>query len=343
MNKLSIKKLQFSGKYGTEKEERNIPQPFEVDVSVGYDFSVSMKSDNLNDTVDYKVIEKLTKDIIEGSPHKLIESLAGSIVDEVLIQTQATLAEVTLTKLKANSAGIPSIVIEKNKVAQIPDSTKDILGITKEKVMALYSPKTDGILHIKGAVYKILDNEKLKDWYQKRWQDFEKKDEKYIENNQEVAVVYNGPYEQMGAAASPQEIAFHQLFRMIRKELSLYSNVPLVEGDRLETKLIKYPVSKLGVGAHKDLSSNINAIVLFNLYGTTTFYTADDKNRSNEKAYLVEPGDIVIMRGPRNKKENDIRPIHYVLDIAEERLVFVCREIEDETEKIINKGNWMGF
>ena len=79
------------------------------------------------------------------------------------------------------------------------------------------------------------------------------------------------------------------------------------------------------------------------LYDTATFYTATDKNRSAEKAYIVEPGDIVIMRAPRNTLENEFRPIHYVLDIPEERLVFVCREIDDQLESVVNKNNWRGF
>lgn len=343
MNTLSIKQLHFSGNHGVEKKERAVAQPFEIDVTVTYDFSRSIHTNLLEDTVDYKVIEASVKRIVEGPSHKLIESLAGAILDAILQETEALSVAVTLTKLQAKSFGIPSIVLEKARTVSYSETTLDMLGITKEKVSALYDPHTDGILHIKGALYRILNTKKLQEWYQKKWHDFEKKDEKYIENNQEVAVVYNGPFAHIEGHQSPQEIALHQLFRSIRKELARHSSVPLKTGDRLETKLIKYPVSTLGVGAHKDLSSNINAVVLFNLYGTTTFYTASDKNRSDEKAYHVEPGDIVIMRGPRNAEENNIRPIHYVLDIIEERLVFVCREIEDEIEKIINKGNWMGF
>lgn len=223
------------------------------------------------------------------------------------------------------------------------NTTKYSFGITKEQVNNLYSETTDGILILKNVLYSIVPKEDIVAWYKEKGKGFVRKDEKYIENNQEVSLVFNDVFEKIYVVENKVERLLHELYLQIRAELESRSSVPFVQGDRLETKLIKYPVSTLGVGAHKDLSSNINCIVLMDLYGTTDFYTADDKQRTNEKCYRVEPGDIVIMRGPRNKEENHLRPTHYVLDIEEERLVFVCREIEEKTEQIVNKDNWRGF
>jgi len=343
MNTLTLNKLEFFGNHGVTKEEQEHRQPFQVDVSVQYDFIPSLHSDILSDTIDYKIIEEVAKKVIEGPSHHLIETLAGSIGDGVLENTDAYAVTVTVTKIRPQSVGTPLITIEKTRTTNQTKTIVELLNFNKETIDAFYSAKSDGILHLKGVLYSVLNQEKLCQWYQKRWALFEKKEEKYIQNNQEVSVVYNGPFMQHRPDSPAQEIALHNLYYKIRSEIAKYSSVPFQQGDRLETKLIKYPVSPLGVGAHKDLSSNINAIVLFNFYGTTNFYTASDKSRSGEKAYRVEPGDIVIMRGPREKQEADLRPIHYVLDIEEERLVFVCREIEDATEAVINKGNWMGF
>lgn len=343
MNKLFLTKLHLSGKHGVLEEERKKSQPFEIEVSVEYDFSPALRSGDLKDTIDYQTIERITKGIIEGPSINLLESITEKIAGAVLSETNATTVDVSVAKVQAPSAGVPVVRITKSRSIEIASTTADILGITPRQVQELYSLDTDGILHLKGVLYKILNKEKIQEWYQNKWKEFQKKEEKYIQNNQEVALVYDGPFEGMKSFSSPSEAAIHQLWSTVRNELNRYSEIPFKKGDRLESKLIKYPVSTLGVGAHKDLSSNVNAIILFNLYGKTTFYTASDKDRSNEKGYSVEPGDIVIMRGPRVPEENDLRPIHYVLDIEEERLVFVCREIEDETERIINKGNWMGF
>jgi len=217
------------------------------------------------------------------------------------------------------------------------------LGITQKNVHDLYSEQTDGILILKDIVYSVIPKEKIVAWYKEKGKGFVRKDEKYIENNQEVSLVFNDEFEKIYDVENEVERKLHELYLLVRSELEKYSDLSFTQGDRLETKLIKYPVSKLGVGAHKDLSSNINCVVLMDLYGSTNFYTATDKQRTNERRYLVEPGDIVIMRGPRAKEESHLRPVHYVLDIEEERLVFVCREIEEEVEQIVNKNNWRGF
>ena len=325
MNTLHIQDLEFWGKHGQTGDEQQIAQPFAVDITLTYDFTRAIETDDLRDAIDYKQVEKVVQDTIENTSFVLIETLASALVHAVLRETTADRVKVILTKSRPKSIGIPSVTLQHTRELAEKEDTIGLLDFSAEKIKNFYSPDTDGILHLKGILYKILDEEKLREWYQKKWKSFEKKEEKYIQNNQEVSVVFNGPFGDMHPFIDPQERALHQLCYKIRNEIAKYSDIPLVAGDRLETKLIKYPVSKLGVGAHKDLSSNKHCIILFNFYGTTTFYTAKDKERSGEKAYLVEPGDIVLMRGPRNESENDIRPTHYVLDIDEERLVFVCR------------------
>ena len=218
-----------------------------------------------------------------------------------------------------------------------------VLNLNNEQVTNFYSGETDGIFLFKNIISTYIDEDTLKQWYERKGKGFVRKDEKYIENNQEVSVVFNDEVCRIYESKDNEEKILHEMYLAIRSQIEKYSNVPFVQGDRLETKLIKYPVSSLGVGSHKDLSSNVNCIVLMNLYGSTYFYTATDKVRSNEKRYLVEPGDIMVMRGPRNQSENGLRMEHYVLEIPEERLVFVCREIEDKVEKIVNKNNWRGF
>lgn len=342
MNTLHIKNLEIWGIHGKTGDEPEISQPFGLDITVEYDFRKAVESDDLEKAIDYKIIEKISKKVIEGERKILLETLADEIAVLVLAETKAESVSLTLSKLRPKTSGIPSVTLRKTRILEDKSPTVKLLGIDKNGVDALFSKDSDGILHLKRVLYKILDKDRLESWYKEKWQTFQKKEEKYIENNQEVSLVYDGVFGEM-TGSNQQEVALHNLYYKIRNEIEKYSEIPFKKGDRLETKMIKYPVSNLGVGAHRDLSSNVNCVILFNLYGTTTFYTASDKKRGNEKAYLVEPGDVVIMRGPRNETENNLRPIHYVLDISEERLVFVCREIESAQEEVINKGNWMGF
>jgi len=57
----------------------------------------------------------------------------------------------------------------------------------------------------------------------------------------------------------------------------------------------------------------------------------------------MEAGDASFMRAPRLNEEEDIRPLHGVENVNEERIVLAIREIRTDLEEETNKGNWRGF
>jgi hypothetical protein len=213
--------------------------------------------------------------------------------------------------------------------------------ITKKIVEDLYDPKSDGIVHLKNIItpqeLKIIMLEIDKSGHL-----FEKKEEKYIENNQDVAIIYRGKFCLEGLNNTVFENVFKKYIQ-IRKEIFNFSEIPFTQGNVLEAKIIRYPISKLGVAVHRDLSSNVNLITFFNLFGKVKFYTYKNKEGEYLKEYLMEAGDASFMRGLRNENEPDIRPLHGVEEVKEERLVLAIREIRTDLEEITNKGNWRGF
>lgn len=74
----------FSGKHGVSDAERGRKQRFTVDVEVEADLSRAARSDRLEDTVDYRRIHTIAKEVIEGEPARLVEALAGRIARESL-------------------------------------------------------------------------------------------------------------------------------------------------------------------------------------------------------------------------------------------------------------------
>lgn len=97
------------------------------------------------------------------------------------------------------------------------------------------------------------------------------------------------------------------------------------------------------VGAHRDLSSNVNFICFFNLLGKVDFYTYKNKDGDIINKYLMKAGDASIMRAPRLNEKEDIRSLHGVEKVEEERIVLAIREIRTDMEEITNKGNWRGL
>lgn len=72
------------GRHGVYPSERENPQTFVVDLDMYCDLRAARDSDDVDDTVDYSVIAQQVRDIIEGTPHNLIESLADAVAAKVL-------------------------------------------------------------------------------------------------------------------------------------------------------------------------------------------------------------------------------------------------------------------
>jgi hypothetical protein len=213
--------------------------------------------------------------------------------------------------------------------------------ITKTFVDKLYNPNESGILILE----QYLDMSKLSDINQfidENQGQFQEKREKYIQNNQTVALLYRGAFD-MAALNNTIFNDIVQTYKDIRSQINSLSDIPFEQGDSIEIKLIHYPVSELGVGIHKDLSSNVNLIVFFNLEGSTDIKTYGDKAGNHPVSHFIKSGDISLMRGPRLNETVDIRPYHGVEEVHQPRTVLVIREINEVLEKETNKDNWRGF
>lgn len=107
MDEIMLRGLVFFGTHGVNKEETELGQRFGVDLILRLDLAEASRTDDLNDTVSYSAIYKLVRSEVEGKPSKLLEHLAGRLVDKVLAHDpRIQEAEVTLTKLQPPLKGI---------------------------------------------------------------------------------------------------------------------------------------------------------------------------------------------------------------------------------------------
>jgi hypothetical protein len=213
--------------------------------------------------------------------------------------------------------------------------------ITKSLVDKLYNKKETGIVIIPSKLENNFLNG-LRSFIVEKESLFEIKREKYIKNNQLVSMLYRGPFELNEFKNTIFEKIIDNYIEL-RSQVNSYSEIPFSKGNSIEVKIIHYPLSELGVGIHKDLSSNINMIVFYNIDGETEVKTYSSKEGRDPINHPVMAGDISIMRGPRSKNEPDIRPYHGVERVDMTRTVLVIREINEDLEKITNKDNWRGF
>jgi dihydroneopterin aldolase len=71
------------GHHGYLEEERRLGQRFLVDLWVDIDEAASA-SDRIEDTVDYRRIAGLVREVFAGPERLLLEGLAGSVADGIL-------------------------------------------------------------------------------------------------------------------------------------------------------------------------------------------------------------------------------------------------------------------
>ena len=90
MDRIFIRKLALRCIIGIYPDERREKQDIIINVEMHCDLRKAGRSDDLNDTVDYKAIKKAIIKMVEESGFQLIESLAESVADIALANEKVT-------------------------------------------------------------------------------------------------------------------------------------------------------------------------------------------------------------------------------------------------------------
>ena len=83
-DRILLEGMVFHGRHGTLPAERELGQPFVVDVELRLDLRPAGLSDDLTRTVDYSEVHSRAKEIVEGPPVGLTETVAERIAAAVL-------------------------------------------------------------------------------------------------------------------------------------------------------------------------------------------------------------------------------------------------------------------
>jgi dihydroneopterin aldolase len=98
MDRIALEGMVFSGRHGVRPAEREQPQEFNVDVKVDADLLQAGRSDRVEDTVDYRQVYAIAKDVVEGESVQLIETLAHRIAERVLELKRVTAVSIRIAK-----------------------------------------------------------------------------------------------------------------------------------------------------------------------------------------------------------------------------------------------------
>jgi len=99
-DRIELKGIKALGTIGVLPEEQERAQPFEVDVTLESDLSVSGQTDLLADTVNYAEVVETIVNIIAGEQHHLLERVAQRLADETLRIDRVEAVNITVRKLR---------------------------------------------------------------------------------------------------------------------------------------------------------------------------------------------------------------------------------------------------
>lgn len=107
MDSIILNKMEFYGYHGVLPEENRLGQRFLVDLVVETNLKKAGITDELENSISYVDLYQVCKDIVEGTPNKLIEAVAEKISQEIL-ERFVKVTNVTVKIIKPNPP-IPGI------------------------------------------------------------------------------------------------------------------------------------------------------------------------------------------------------------------------------------------
>jgi 7,8-dihydroneopterin aldolase/epimerase/oxygenase len=84
VDSVEIRGIQCFGYHGVHKEEQRLGQRFVVDLVLYLDLRPASNHDDLEHGVDYGQVVRSAREIVEGRPFRLIETLAERLAESVL-------------------------------------------------------------------------------------------------------------------------------------------------------------------------------------------------------------------------------------------------------------------
>ncbi len=99
-DRIELRGLRAVGICGALPEERERPQPLELDLDVVVDLGPAGQSDDLDDTVDYGALAQVSVAIVEEGRPVLLEKLAETVATAVLGDDRVSEVTVAVRKLR---------------------------------------------------------------------------------------------------------------------------------------------------------------------------------------------------------------------------------------------------
>ncbi len=112
---IAVRGIHVRGRHGANPGERDVPQPFDLDVVLDADVTESMTSDELADTLNYAALHADVVRIVQTTSYQLLERLGNDILDALMADARVHRAQVTIGKPKLLAGATPSVTMTRER------------------------------------------------------------------------------------------------------------------------------------------------------------------------------------------------------------------------------------
>lgn len=90
---------------GVSAAEREVGQRIRLDVELGLDLTPASRSDALVDTISYEAVYRTIERVVESSRHRLLETVAGDLMDQIFEEFAVDSIRLRVRKLNVPFSG----------------------------------------------------------------------------------------------------------------------------------------------------------------------------------------------------------------------------------------------
>ncbi len=188
----------------------------------------------------------------------------------------------------------------------------------------LYNPDNIGAVSISGFLSESVREDLLRE-IKNCQNSFTVAPREYLNALQEFDHLYLGEADEKKTEGDfPWIFCLRDFYAGFYRKLSRYAGFSAGSLNSIEIK--RYPKDSLGLTPHMDQSAFVNLISVFVLEGEAPFYIYGQDRKTVLSELDSSPGSLILLRAPRNRQERDLRPMHGVGRVTQERYTITFRE-----------------
>lgn len=110
-DRVELRGIRVLGRHGANPGERDVPQPFDIDIAAELDLSAARAGDALEDTLDYDALHRRITAIVRETSYALLERLGADILAAILADGRVERAQVSIAKPRLLAGATPVVTV----------------------------------------------------------------------------------------------------------------------------------------------------------------------------------------------------------------------------------------